>query len=94
MTQTDSKKTDAPKVDAPEEISPEQAQGKNRFRVIGQKSALWYEGQQGEKEFDDDDAYQKHNRTGSDDNVIAVNGGSAFSLDNLDVFGHGAGRSP
>lgn len=37
------------KLDLPNEITPEDASGHDRFRFMGESSALWYEGQSGDK---------------------------------------------
>lgn len=47
-TDTSSEQHD-PKFDLPDEVPPESASGHKRFRVLGESSALWYEGQSGDK---------------------------------------------
>ena len=50
MTQEDtSSEPQDPKLDLPHEVTPETASGRDRFRIIGERSALWYEGQNCEK---------------------------------------------
>lgn len=50
MSETDtSSEPQDPKLDLPDEVTPETTSGLDRFRVLGERSALWYEGKPGEK---------------------------------------------